>query len=128
MNILLLANRLHGGGTETVIQSVAAELVRAGHRVTLWAPEGTREELRAHYPENVEFYFIVGSDAAQSLYFIIRCLTQQDDSAQRHTHIPITRSLTTPRTPIDTGCPIREYPHYRIVVVNQLTVIDISEP
>lgn len=55
MNILLLANRLHGGGTETVIQSVAAELVRAGHRVTLWAPEGTREELRAHYPAALRF-------------------------------------------------------------------------
>lgn len=49
MEILLLSDRLDGGGVETVLQSVSADLIRAGHRVTLWTPEGTRQELREHY-------------------------------------------------------------------------------
>lgn len=55
MNVLLLNDRLHGGGAERILQLAAADLSSRGHRVTILAPEGNREELRDHYPQGVRF-------------------------------------------------------------------------
>ncbi len=49
-NILLINNRLVGGGSETIFQLVAADLAANGAALTVWSPEGTREQLRRCYP------------------------------------------------------------------------------
>ena len=48
-NILLLNDRLTGGGAEQILQQIAADLVQRGHRVTIWSPEGNREQLAQRY-------------------------------------------------------------------------------
>lgn len=48
--ILLLNDRLAGGGAERVAQLVAALAAEEGAALTLWAPEGSAEELRRLYP------------------------------------------------------------------------------
>ena len=53
--ILLLNDRLAGGGAERVMQLVAADLAAQGASLTVWAPEGTREELRRLYPAGTRF-------------------------------------------------------------------------
>ena len=53
--ILLLNDRLAGGGAEQVLQRVAADLAAQGAALTVWAPEGTEEELRRLYPAGTRF-------------------------------------------------------------------------
>lgn len=54
--ILLLNDRLAGGGAEQVLQRVAADLAAQGAALTIWAPEGTEEELRRLYPAGTRFH------------------------------------------------------------------------
>ncbi len=53
--VLLLNDRLAGGGAERVLQLVAADLASQGAALTVWAPEGTREELARLYPAGTRF-------------------------------------------------------------------------
>ena len=53
--VLLLNDRLAGGGAEKVLQLVAADLAAHGAALTVWAPEGTREELARLYPAGTRF-------------------------------------------------------------------------
>ena len=53
--ILLLNDRLAGGGAEQVLQRIAADLAAAGAELTVWAPEGSEEELRRLYPAGTRF-------------------------------------------------------------------------
>ena len=54
--ILLLNDRLAGGGAEQVLQRIAADLAARGAELTVWAPEGTREELERLYPAGTRFH------------------------------------------------------------------------
>lgn len=49
-SILLISDRLHMGGVEAVLQNLAAYLDERGDSVTIWASQGSREELRQHFP------------------------------------------------------------------------------
>lgn len=53
--ILLINDRLHAGGAELVLQTLAAALVGRGDRLTVWAPEGDRATLRQKYPTGTRF-------------------------------------------------------------------------
>ena len=53
--ILLINDRLVGGGAEQITQRIAADLAAQGAALTVYAPEGTREELAAHYPAGTRF-------------------------------------------------------------------------
>ncbi len=53
--ILLINDRLCGGGAEQITQRIAADLAAQGAALTVYAPEGTREELAAHYPAGTRF-------------------------------------------------------------------------
>ena len=53
--ILLLNDRLAGGGAEQVLQRIAADLAAQGAALTIWAPEGTEDELRCLYPAGTRF-------------------------------------------------------------------------
>ena len=53
--VLLLNDRLRGGGAELVMQRVAADLAARGAELTVWAPEGTRAELERYYPAGTRF-------------------------------------------------------------------------
>lgn len=55
MRVLILNDRLAGGGAEGIVQLAAAALVRHGAALTVWASEGTRAELAAHYPAGTRF-------------------------------------------------------------------------
>ena len=55
-NILLLNDRLIGGGAEQILQQIAADLVQRGHRVTIWSPEGNREQLAQRYGAAVRWH------------------------------------------------------------------------
>lgn len=65
--ILLLNNCLAGGGAERVLQLVAAEAAATGAALTIWAPEGTPEELRQLYPAGTRWRRLPfwGEDAAR---------------------------------------------------------------
>lgn len=53
--VLLLNDRLCGGGSERILHLIAADLAAQGAQLTIWAPEGTREDLRRAYPEGTRF-------------------------------------------------------------------------
>ena len=53
--ILLLNDRLCGGGAEQVLQRVAADLAAHGASLTIYAPAGSREELARYYPAGTRF-------------------------------------------------------------------------
>ena len=53
--ILILNDRLHSGGAERIVQTVAALAAEDGWELTLWAPEGDREQLRRHYPAGLRW-------------------------------------------------------------------------
>ena len=53
--VLLLNDRLCGGGAEQVLQRVASDLAARGASLTIYAAEGTQAELAAHYPAGTRF-------------------------------------------------------------------------
>ena len=53
--VLLLNDRLAGGGAEQVLQHIAADLAAQGASLTVWAPEGTRRQLQRLYPAGTRF-------------------------------------------------------------------------
>lgn len=53
--ILLLNDRLAGGGAEQVLRHIAADLAAEGAALTIWAPEGTAEDLRRLYPAGTRY-------------------------------------------------------------------------
>ena len=53
--VLLINDRLVGGGAEQVLRYIAADLAAHGAELTIWAPEGTPEELARFYPAGTRF-------------------------------------------------------------------------
>ena len=53
--VLLLNDRLCGGGSERILHLVAADLAAQGADLTVWAPEGTKEDLSRAYPPGTRF-------------------------------------------------------------------------
>lgn len=53
--VLLLNDRLCGGGSERILHLVAADLAAQGAELTVWAPEGTKEDLARAYPPGTRF-------------------------------------------------------------------------
>lgn len=54
-SVWILNDRLVGGGSERIVHLVAADLVRGGAALTVWAGEGTRADLAAAYPAGTRF-------------------------------------------------------------------------
>lgn len=53
MRILMIGDRLTGGGAEKILQILAADLAGRGHRLTVWTFSGSREEGKVCFPPKV---------------------------------------------------------------------------